>query len=40
VRNALKQKELTVENVQLKEKITELAGVTDMIGESEGMKRV
>lgn len=40
VRNALKQKELTDENVQLKEKITELAGVTEMVGQSEGMKRV
>lgn len=40
IRNALKQKELTDENVQLKEKITELAGVTEMVGQSEGMKRV
>ncbi|OGB65685.1 MAG: Fis family transcriptional regulator [Caldithrix sp. RBG_13_44_9] len=40
VRNALKQKELADENIQLKEKITELAGVSNMVGESEGMKRV
>lgn len=40
VRNALKQKELADENIQLKEKITELAGITDMVGESEGIKRV
>lgn len=40
IRNALKQKELTDENVQLKEKITELAGVTEMVGQSEGMQRV
>src|SRR4030042_5394802 len=38
VRNALKQKELADENIQLKEKITELAGVSNMVGESEGMK--
>jgi DNA-binding NtrC family response regulator len=40
VRNALKQKELTEENIQLKEKISELAGVAEMVGASEGMKRV
>lgn len=40
IRNALKQKELTSENVQLKEKISELSGVDDIIGQSEEMKRV
>jgi len=40
IRNALKQKELTTENVQLKEKISELSGVDDIIGQSEEMKRV
>ncbi len=40
VRNALKQKDLADENVQLKEKISELSGMDDIIGSSDGMKRV
>jgi DNA-binding NtrC family response regulator len=40
VRNALKQKDLTDENIQLKEKISELSGMDEIIGNSEGMKRV
>jgi DNA-binding NtrC family response regulator len=40
VRNALKQKDLTDENVQLKEKISELSGMDEIIGSSEAMKRV
>ncbi len=40
VRNALRQRELTEENIQLKEKITEMAGVDEIIGQSEEMKRV
>ncbi len=40
VRNALKQKDLTEENIQLKEKISELAGVDEIVGDSPEMKRV
>jgi DNA-binding NtrC family response regulator len=40
IRNALKQKELSTENLQLKEKISELSGVDEIIGQSEEMKRV
>ena len=40
VRNILRQKELAEENVRLKEKVSELAGTTDMIGESPRMQRV
>ncbi|MBN2364619.1 MAG: sigma-54-dependent Fis family transcriptional regulator [Calditrichaeota bacterium] len=40
VRNALKQKDLADENIQLKEKISELSGADEIIGESDGMKRV
>jgi DNA-binding NtrC family response regulator len=40
VKNALKQRDLTEENIQLKEQISELTGVDEIIGESEGMKRV
>ncbi len=40
VRNALKQKDLSDENLTLKEKISELAGMDEIIGKSEGMKRV
>lgn len=40
VNNALKQKNLTKENLQLKEKISELSGVDEMVGDSEEMKRV
>jgi DNA-binding NtrC family response regulator len=40
VRNALRQKELTEENVRLKEKVSELAGPTPIIGESPAMRRV
>ncbi len=40
VRNAIKQKDLTEENIQLKEKISELAGTDELVGESDEMKRV
>jgi len=40
VNNALKQKNLTEENLQLKEKISELSNVDDMVGESDEIKRV
>jgi DNA-binding NtrC family response regulator len=40
VKNALKQKDLTEENIQLKEKITELNLFSEIIGESEEIKRV
>ena len=40
VQNALRQKELTDENVRLKEKVSELAGPTSIIGESPAMRRV
>lgn len=40
VRNALKQKDLTDENIQLKETISDLAGAEDIIGESEQMKKI
>ncbi len=40
ISNALKQKDLTEENVQLKEKISELSGVDEMVGESDEIKRV
>jgi DNA-binding NtrC family response regulator len=40
VQNALRQKELTEENVRLKEKVSELSGSTPIIGESAAMRRV
>ena len=40
VRNALKQKDLTEENVRLKEKIEELSPMDKIIGESTEMQRV
>ncbi len=40
VRNALKQKNLTEENLKLKEKITEMGGVDEIVGDSPEMKRV
>jgi DNA-binding NtrC family response regulator len=40
VNNALRQKNLTEENIQLKEKISELSSVDDMVGESDEIKRV
>jgi len=40
IRNALKQKELTDENIKLKEKITELTGFEEIIGESEAAKKI
>ncbi len=40
VNNALKQKILTEENIQLKEKISELSDVDEIIGNSDEMKRV
>lgn len=40
VRNALKQKDLTEENVRLKEKIEELSPMDKIIGESAEMQRV
>ncbi|MEJ2048436.1 MAG: sigma-54 dependent transcriptional regulator [Calditrichota bacterium] len=40
IRNALKQKELSTENLQLKEKISELSGMDEIIGRSEEMKRI
>ncbi|NOX38648.1 MAG: sigma-54-dependent Fis family transcriptional regulator [Calditrichaeota bacterium] len=40
VRNALKQKRLADENLQLKEKISELMGVDQIVAESPGMKQV
>jgi DNA-binding NtrC family response regulator len=40
IRNALKQKELSTENLQLKEKISELSGMDEIIGQSEEMKRI
>ncbi|GAB4342536.1 MAG: sigma-54 dependent transcriptional regulator [Calditrichia bacterium] len=40
VRNALKQKDLTEENLQLKETITEMSAADNIIGESPEMKRV
>jgi DNA-binding NtrC family response regulator len=40
VGNALKQKDLTDENIKLKEKISELSGVDEMVGDSDEMKRV
>lgn len=40
VNNALKQKTLTEENIQLKEKISELSDVDEIIGNSDEMKRV
>jgi DNA-binding NtrC family response regulator len=40
VQNALRQKELTEENLRLKEKVSELAGSTPIIGESPAMRRV
>jgi DNA-binding NtrC family response regulator len=39
-KNALKQKDLTEENIQLKERITDLAGADDIVAKSEEMKRV
>ncbi|MFZ0391841.1 MAG: sigma-54 dependent transcriptional regulator [Calditrichia bacterium] len=40
VANALKQKDLTEENIQLKKQITQLSAVDEFIGESEEMKRL
>ncbi len=40
INNALKQKDLTEENIQLKEKISELSGMDEMVGESSEMERV
>ena len=40
VGNALKQKELTTENIKLKEKISELSSVDEIVGDSVEMKRV
>lgn len=40
VQNALRQKELTEENLRLKEKVSELSGPTPIIGESPAMRRV
>jgi DNA-binding NtrC family response regulator len=40
VQNALRQKDLTEENLRLKEKVSELAGPTPIIGESPAMRRV
>jgi DNA-binding NtrC family response regulator len=40
IKNALKQKELSDENLILKEQLSELAGIDEMIGESEEMQRV
>lgn len=40
IRNALKQKELSQENVRLKEKISEMGMMDQIIGESSEMKRV
>jgi len=40
VSNALKQKHLTDENIRLKEKISELSDVDEIVGESDEMKRV
>ncbi len=40
IRNALKQKDLAEENQNLKEKISELTGIDEIIGQSEEMKRV
>ncbi|GAB4367119.1 MAG: sigma-54 dependent transcriptional regulator [Calditrichia bacterium] len=40
VRNALKQKDLTEENIQLKETISELTATQNIVGESPEMKRV
>ena len=40
INNALKQKNLTEENIQLKEKLSELAGVDEMVGESKEMERI
>jgi DNA-binding NtrC family response regulator len=40
VKNALKQRELSEENIRLKEKVTELAQATPIIGESRKMQRV
>jgi DNA-binding NtrC family response regulator len=40
VRNALRQRELTEENVRLKEKVSELAQVSPIVGDSPKMQRV
>jgi DNA-binding NtrC family response regulator len=40
VQNALRQRELSEENVRLREKVSELAGATPIIGESPKMQRV
>ncbi len=40
VRNILRQKELAEENIRLKEKVSELAPVTAIVGDSPKMKRV
>ncbi len=40
VRNALKQRELTEENIRLKAKVSEMMAATPIIGESRPMKRV
>jgi DNA-binding NtrC family response regulator len=40
IKNALKQKDLTEENLQLKSKISEMSLVDELIGESDEIKRV
>ncbi len=40
VQNALRQRELTEENLRLREKVSELTGPTPIIGESPAMRRV
>ena len=40
VRNALRQRELTEENARLKEKVSELAQVSPIVGDSPKMQRV
>jgi len=40
VRNALRQKELTEENLKLKEQVSAMAGVTPIIGESRTMRQI
>jgi DNA-binding NtrC family response regulator len=40
INNALKQRTLTEENIKLKEKISELSGVDEIVGDSDEMNRV
>ncbi|MGM0670067.1 MAG: sigma-54-dependent transcriptional regulator, partial [Gemmatimonadota bacterium] len=40
VRNALRQRELTEENLKLKDQVSEMSGATPIIGESPAMKRI